>query len=164
MKRAVNDIAVRLSAVDPASGDFYRANAEAYNSELDELDAWIVEQVAAIPADRRQLVTSHDSFQYLATAYGFEVVAAVFPGGTTEREPSAQEIAELIDEIEEAGAPAVFTETIVSDTLAARVADEVGASIINGLYTGSLSDTGGDAGSYLDLMRYNVETIVEALK
>ena len=164
VKRTVNDIAARLSMMDPDSGDFYRANAEAYNSELDELHTWIQEQVATIPADRRLMVTSHDSFQYFATTYKFEVVAAVFPGGTTEREPSAQEIAELIDEIAEAGSPAVFTETSVSDTLAARIADEVGASIINGLYTGSLSDSGGDAGTYIDLMRYNVATIVEALE
>ena len=164
VKRAVDDIAARLSLIDPDSGDFYRGNAEAYNSELDELHTWIQEQVATIPADRRLLVTSHDSFQYLATTYGFEVVATVFPGGTTEREPSAQEIAGLIDEIEEAGAPAVFTETIVSDTLAARVADEVGVVMINGLYTGSLSDARGGAGTYLDLMRYNITTIVEALK
>ncbi len=164
VKRAVNDIAARLSVMDPDSGDFYRANAEAYKSELDELHIWIQEQVATIPADRRLLVTSHDSFQYFATTYEFEVVAAVFSGGTTEREPSAQEIAKLIDEIDEAGAPAVFTETSVSDTLAARIADEAGASIINGLYTGSLSDSSGDAGTYIDLMRYNVATIVEALK
>ena len=164
VKHAVNDIAARLSAMDPDGSNFYRANAEAYSQELDELDSWIKEQISTIPEDRRLLVTSHDSFQYFATAYGFEVVAAVFPGGTTEREPSAQEIAELIDEINEAGAPAVFTETMVSDTLAARIAEEVGASIINGLYTGSLSDFGGDAGSYIDLMRYNTLTIVEALK
>ncbi len=164
VKRAVNDIAARLSVMDPAGGSFYYANAEAYNSELDELHTWIQEQVATVPADRRLLVTSHDSFQYFATAYEFEVVGAVFPGGTTESEPSAQEIAELIDEIAEAGAPAVFTETIVSDTLAARIADEVGAEIVSGLYTGSLSDAGGDAGTYLDLMRYNVATIVEALR
>ena len=164
VKRAVNDIAARLSVMDPDSGDFYRANAEAYSSELDDLHTWIQEQVAIVPADRRLLVTNHDSFQYFATAYEFEVVGAVFPGGGTEREPSAQEIAELIDEIAEAGAPAVFTETTVSDTLAARIADEVGVSIISGLYTGSLSDAGGDAGTYLDLMRYNVATIVEALK
>ena len=164
VKRAVNDIAAQLSVLDPAGGDFYRSNAEAYNQELDELHTWIEQQVAAIPEDRRLLVTSHDSFQYFAVAYGFEVVAAVFPGGTTEREPSAQEIAELIGEIEEAGAPAVFTETMVSDTLTTRIAEEVGASIINGLYTGSLSDSGGEAGTYLDLMRYNTLEIVEALK
>ena len=164
VQRAVNDIASRLSVMDPEAGDFYRSNAEEYNHELDELHDWIVEQVAVIPEDRRQLVTSHDSFQYFAVAYGFEVVGSVFPGGTTESEPSAQEIAELIDEINAAGAPAVFTETSVSDTLAAQIADEVGASIINGLYTGSLSDSGGDAGTYIDLMRYNVATIVEALK
>ena len=91
-------------------------------------------------------------------------MGAVFPDGTTEREPTAQEMAELIHEIEEAGAPAVFTETIVSDTLAERVAEEAGAEIIYGLYTGSLSDPDGDAGTYIDLMRYNTMAIVEALK
>ena len=164
VKVAVQEIADHLTVIDPAGASIYRPNANSYGSDLDELHDWIVEQVATIPEEKRLLVTSHDSFQYFATAYGFEVVAAVFPGGTTEREPSAQEIAELIDEIEEAGAPAVFTETTVSDTLASRIADEVGASIINGLYTGSLSDSGGDAGTYVDLMRYNTETIIEALK
>ena len=164
VERAVNEIAARLSVIDPDGSDTYRSNAEAYGEELEELDHWIEEQVAAIPEDRRLLVTSHDSFQYFAVAYGFEVVGAVFPGGTTETEPSAQEMAELIHEIEEAGAPAVFTETIVSDTLAARIADEAGASIINGLYTGSLSASGGDADTYLELMRHNTLEIVAALK
>ena len=143
VERAVNDIAARLSVMDPDGADFYRSNAEAYSHELDELHDWIVEQVALVPEDRRLLVTSHDSFQYFAVAYGFEVVGAVFPGGTTESEPSAKEIAELIHEIEEAGAPAVFTETIVSDTLAERVSEEAGAEIVYGLYTGSLSDPDG---------------------
>ena len=164
VERAVNDIAARLSVIDPDGSDTYHSNAEAYGEELDELHDWIVEQVAVIPEDRRLLVTSHDSFQYFAVAYGFEVVGAVFPGGTTESDPSAKEIAELIHEIEEAGAPAVFTETIVSDTLAARIADEVGASIVNGLYTGSLSASGGDASTYLELMRHNTLEIVAALK
>ncbi len=164
VERAVNDIAARLSVMDPEGSDFYRSNAAAYSEELEELDHWIKEQVALIPEDRRLLVTSHDSFQYFAVTYGFEVVGAVFPGGTTESEPSAQEMAELIHEIEEAGAPAVFTETIVSDTLAARIAEEADASIINGLYTGSLSDSSGEAGTYLDLMRYNTLEIVAALK
>ena len=138
----MDDIAARLSVMDPESGDLYRALTQRHTTRN-----WTISTPGSrnrsplIPEDRRQLVTSHDSFQYFAVAYGFEVVGAVFPGGTTESEPSAQEIAELIDEIEEAGAPAVFTETIVSDTLAARIAEEVGASIINGLYTGSLSDS-----------------------
>ena len=164
VERAVNEIAARLSVMDPDGSDYYRLNAEAYNEELDELARWIEDQVALIPEDRRLLVTSHDSFQYFAVAYGFEVVGAIFPGGTTESEPSAQEMAELVHEIEEAGAPAVFTETIVSDTLAERISEEAGAEIVYGLYTGSLSDPDGDAGTYLDLMRYNTMAIVEALK
>ena len=164
VKRAVNDIAARLSVLDPDGGDFYRANAEAYGRELDELHVWIQEQVATIPEDRRKLVTNHDSFQYYAELYGFEIVGTVIPGLTTELEPSAQELAELIEEIEEAGAPAVFTETIASDILANRIAEEVGVKVVTGLYTGSLSDSGGEAGTYLDLMRFDTQKIVNGLK
>ena len=164
VKRAVNDIAARLSVMDSENGDFYRANANEYSSELDELHSWIEEQVATVPSDRRVLVTSHDSFRYFATAYGFEVVGAVSPGGTTEREPSAREMAELIDDIRDASAPAVFTETTVSDKIAQRIAQEVGAAVVTGLYTGSLGEPEGDAGTYMDFIRYNVAIIVAALK
>ncbi len=164
VKRAVNDIAARLSVMDSENRDFYRANANEYSSELDELHSWIEERVATVPSDRRVLVTSHDSFRYFATAYGFEVVGAVSPGGTTEREPSAREMAELIDDIRDAGAPAVFTEATVSDKIAQRIAQEVGAAVVTGLYTGSLGEPEGDAGTYMDFIRYNVAIIVAALK
>ena len=120
--------------------------------------------MAAVPAEYRTLVTSHDSLGYFAERYGLEVIGTVFPGGTTERNPSAQEMAELVEDIRAVGATAVFTETILSDALARRIAEEAGSQIVNGLYTGSLGEPGGDAGTYLDMMRYNVATIVEALK
>ena len=164
VKQAVNRIAERLSAADPAGQDFYRFNAASYNGQLDDLHAWIAERVATLPDDRRVLVTSHDSFQYFAQRYGFEVAGAVIPGVTTEVEPSAQEIAELIETIEHEGVPAVFTETIISDRLAQRVAEETGAKLVPGLYTGSLSEPGGAAGTYLAMMRHNTTTIVEALR
>ena len=163
VQQAVNSIAAQLSTADPAGQTSYRDNAAAYNRELDDLHAWISEQVAALPEDRRVLVTSHDAFQYYAQRYGFEVVGAIFPL-TTEVEPSAQDLAMLIETIEHEGVPAVFTETTHSDRLARRVSEETGAALIGGLYSGSLGEPGGEAGNYIDMMRFNTMTIVEALK
>ena len=163
VKQAVNNIATRLSSLDPAGETFYQENAAAYIEQLDELDAWIRAEVATVPPERRLLVTSHDSFQYFAQRYGFEVVGAVMPT-TTQAEPTALELSELIEIIEHEGVPAVFTEKSHSDRLSRRVAEETGATLIGGLYTGSLSEPDGEAGTYVDMMRYNVQTIVEALR
>ena len=163
VKQAVNSIAAQLSTIDPEGQVSYRENAAAYSRELDQLHTWIEEQVATLPEERRLLVTSHDSFQYFAKGYGFQVVGAIFPT-STEAEPTAQELAELIETIEHTGAPAVFAEKSHSTRLGQRVAEETGATLIGGLYSGSLGEAGGEAGTYIDLMRYNVNTIVEALK
>ena len=164
VKQAVNAAAAQLAALDPEGESFYQANAAAYNRELDELHAWIQERVATLPEERRLLVTSHDSFQYFAQRYDFEVVGAIIPSITTETEPTAQELAELIETIEHEGAPAVFTEKFESPRLASRIAEETGAKLVGGLYTGALGEPGGEAGTYLELMRYNTATIVEALQ
>ena len=163
VQQAVNSIAAQLSTADPAGQTYYRDNAAAYNRDLDDLHSWIEEQVATLPEDHRILVTSHDSFQYFAQRYGFEVAGAIFPV-TTEAEPTAQDLAELIEVIEHEGVHAVFGEKSHSGRLAQRVAEETGATLIGGLYTGSLGEEGGEAGTYIDLMRYNTTTMVEALK
>ena len=163
VQQAVNSIAARLSTVDPAGQTLYRDNAAAYNRELDALNAWITEQVSVLDEDHMVLVTSHDSFQYFAQRYGFEVAGAIFPV-TTELEPTAQDLAMLIETIEHEGVHAVFTERSHSERLAQRVAEETGADLIGGLYTGSLGEPGGEAGTYIDLMRHNTTIIVEALQ
>ena len=163
VKQAVNSIAAQLSGIDPAGQTFYRDNAAAYGEELDQLHAWIEGEVAPLPHEQRLMVTSHDSFQYFAKRYDFEIVGAIFPI-TTEAEPSARELAELVETIEHAGAKAVFAEKSVTDRLARQIADETGAQLIGGLYTGSLGSRDGEAGSYLDFMRHNVTTIVAALQ
>ncbi len=162
VKEAVSSIAAKLSELDPEGAQVYQANASAYNQELDALHAWIQEEVAKLPADRRKLVTSHDSFQYFAERYGFEVVGAILPTNI-EREPTAQELAELVETIEHEGVSAIFAEKSQSDRLGRRIAEETGAQLIGGLYTGSLGEADGEAGTYIDLMRYNVTTIIEAL-
>ena len=162
VKLAVNDIAARLSVLDPDRGDTYSANASAYNARLDELHAWSEQQADTVPEDRRLLVTSHDSFGYFANLYGFEVVGVVL-SGTTDVEPSAGDLADLVDEVKEYGVPTVFGETTVSERLASTVASESGAELVR-LYSGSLGLEGSGAETYISMIRTNVGRIVEALR
>ena len=162
VKLVVNDIAARLSVLDPDGRDEFNANASAYNVQLDELHAWTQEQVAVVPDDRRYLVTSHDSFGYFADLYGFEVVGVIL-STTTEVEPSPADLAELTHEVEEYGVPAIFGETTVSERLAASIAAESGAELVR-LYSGSLGTEGSGAETYIGMIRTNVERIVGALK
>ena len=162
VKIAVNDIAARLSELDPDRADTLSANASAYNEQLDELHAWTEGQTDLVPNDRKLLVTSHDSLGYFANLYGFEVVGVIL-STTTEVEPSAADLAELIHEIEEYSVPAVFGETTVSERLAETVAAESGAKVVR-LYSGSLGPEDSGAATYLEMIRTNVGRIVEALK
>ena len=162
VKLAVDDIAARLSELDPDRADTFSANASAYNEQLDELHAWTEEQTELVPNDRKLLVTSHDSLGYFANLYGFEVVGVIL-SITTDVEPSASHLAELIHEIEEYSVPAVFGETTVSERLAETVAAESGAKVVR-LYSGSLGLEDSGAATYLEMIRTNVDRIVEALK
>jgi len=152
-----------LRELDPDNADFYGANARGYRDSLEELDAWIEEEVSRIPRDDRKLVTDHLAFGYFADRYGFQQIGAVFPGFSSTAEPSAQEMAALQEAIEEAGVKAIFVGTTVNPRLAERLADETGINLET-LYAGSLSEPGGPAETYLDLMRYDASTIVEALR
>ena len=162
VKLVVNDIAARLSVLDPDRGDMFRANAEAYNAKLDELHSWTEQQVSAVPEENRLLVTSHDSFGYFANRYGFEIVGVVL-SITTDVEPSAGDLADLVEEVKEEGVPVVFGETTVSERLASAVAKESGAELVR-LYSGSLGPQGSGAETYIEMVRTNVERIVEGLK
>ena len=163
VKLAVNDIAEQLALLDPASADTFRANARAYGAELDDVHAWAEQQLSAIPEERRVLVTSHDSFTYFAVVYRFEVVGTVLPGGTTEVDPSARDVAELIGVIEEHGVGAVFGETTVSDRVAKSISQETGVEFV-ALHSGSLGAEGSGAETYLGMFRQNIEAIANALK
>ena len=162
VKLVVNDIAARLSVLNPDQGSTFRANADAYNAKLDELHTWTEQQVGAVPETNRLLVTSHDSFGYFANRYGFEIVGVVL-SVTTDVEPSAGDLADLVEEVKEAGVTVLFGETTVSERLATAVAKESGAELIK-LYSGSLGPNGSGADTYIDMIRTNVERIVEGLK
>lgn len=151
-----------LGALDPAHAGRFAENARRYRAAMLELDRWIHDQVAGIPEAKRQLVTDHDSLGYFAARYGFEVVGAVVPAYSTVAVPSAGEIAQLEEAVSRLGVRAVFVGTTVNADLAERVADDVGVRLVP-IYTGSLSPPDGPAATYVDMMRYNVSAIVEAL-
>lgn len=152
-----------LRSFDPAGASTYEANAARALRELDALHAWIQEQVTRIPAHRRKLVTTHDAFRYFGQRYGFRVVGTIW-GISTEDEPSAQEIARLVDRIRAEGVPAVFVETTINPKLMERVAREAGVRIGQKLYGDSLGPPGSGADTYVGMMRHNVRAIVEALR
>ena len=160
----VENIRDGLSQDDPAGKDVYARNAEAYISKLRELDVWIKAQVQDVPEARRSLVTNHESFGYLADRYGFRVVGTVIPSVSTGAAPSAQQLTALVDHIKATGAPAIFLETGANAQLANQLAGETGVKVVTGLYTHSVTEPGGNAPTYIDMMRYNVQKIVAALK
>ena len=162
VKIVVDEITTRLAALDPDRADVYRANASAYSAQLDELHSWTETQVEAVPEDRRLLVTSHDSLGYFANLYGFEVIGAIL-SITTEVEPSAVSLADLVETVRDYGVPAVFGETTVSERLATSLATEAGAELVR-LYSGSLGQEGSGAETYVEMVRTNVSRITEALK
>ncbi|MFN8452893.1 MAG: zinc ABC transporter substrate-binding protein, partial [Anaerolineae bacterium] len=152
-----------LSALDPANADTYAANAAAYIEQVEAMRQSVAEQIDSLPEARRVLVTDHDALGYFAATYHLQIVGLVVPSVSTLAEPSAQEVAALIDTIRAQHVPAVFASATVSPALSQQVADESGAKFYT-LYAESLSASDGDVPTYLDLMRYNVQTVVDALR
>jgi len=151
-----------LSTLDPGNAGVYQANAAAYIGQLEDLDAWVKQQVAQIPEGRRALVTNHPAFGYFAARYGLEQVGAVYPISPAS-EPSAQDIAALQDTIRRHSVSALFVESTVSPKLAEQVAADTGVRIV-ALYTGSLGASDSGAATYIELIRFDTEAIVQALK
>jgi ABC-type Zn uptake system ZnuABC Zn-binding protein ZnuA len=163
VKVMVDNIAAALTEVDPAGAATYEARARAYQAQLDALDAAIAERIATIPAENRKLVTNHDAFQYYAARYGLDVVGTVIPSIDTRAEPSAEDVAALVDVIEQEGVPAIFAENTTSPALAEELAAQTGVEIVAGLYTDSLGEPGSGADTYLGLMQTDTALIVDAL-
>jgi len=152
-----------LIELDPANAETYTVNASTYLEELDALaHDFVTPMVETIPEENRVLITNHDALGYFAARYDFEVTGTVIQSFSTLAEPSAADVAVVIDLIRDEGVPAIFAETTVSDDLVQQIADETGVQFYV-LYTGSLSEADGPASTYVDYMRYNVTTIVEAL-
>ncbi|MDE3091360.1 MAG: zinc ABC transporter substrate-binding protein [Chloroflexota bacterium] len=160
----VENIRDGLSQVDPNGAAAYAANAAAYIAKLKELDQWIADQVKPLPPARRLLVTNHEEFGYFADRYGFKIIGAIIPSFSTDASPSAQQLAQLIDHVKSSKAPAIFLEISANPQMANQVARETGAKLVTDLYTHSISDANGPAPTYIDMMKYDVKMIVDALK
>lgn len=159
----VENIRDGLIQADPEGTETYNANAEVYITKLNELDAWIVEQVNTVPAERRLLVTNHEAMGYFAQRYGFTVVGSILPSFSSEAGVSAQEIASAIESVRSSGAPAIFLGEVENTDLADQIASETDVKVVNTLYLESLTD-GEPAPTYIDMMKHNVTEIVNALK
>ncbi|SFU89204.1 zinc/manganese transport system substrate-binding protein [Polaromonas sp. YR568] len=158
----VRNIAAALSQLDPAGAASYQANSEAYIKELQTLDSWAKEQFAAIPAGKRKVITSHDAFGYFGAHYQVGFLAP--QGISTEAEPSAKQVAQLIKQIQREKIKAVFVENMSNPKLLAQLSKDAGVTVGPELYVDALSKAGGPADSYLKLMRHNVTQLVAGMK
>jgi zinc/manganese transport system substrate-binding protein len=157
----VEEIRDGLARVDPDGAEIYEENARAYVDELKALDEEIVKTVNAIPQARRRVVSTHDAFGYFSARYGIVFLAP--QGVSTESEPSAKDIARIIDDVRDNKVPAVFLENVSDPRLAKRIAAETGARLGGTLYSDTLSDAKGDGATYIDMMRHNVKELEKAL-
>lgn len=160
-KLYVANIRDGLVKADPAGKSVYEANAKSYLAKLDALEREVKETIARIPADRRRIITTHDAFGYFGDAYGMEFISP--EGVSTNSEPSAKDVAKIITQIRKQKIPAVFMENITDPRLMQQIARETGARIGGTLYSDALSEPGGPAGTYIDMMRNNVGEFAKAL-
>ncbi|WP_426422833.1 metal ABC transporter solute-binding protein, Zn/Mn family [Bradyrhizobium genosp. A] len=157
----VTDIANALAAADPDDAELFRTQAKAYLEKLEALDREVREAVAKIPAERRKVISTHDAFGYFAAEYGVQFVAP--QGVSTETEPSARDIAAIIDQIKAQRIPAVFLENISDDRLIRRIAAETGAKVGGTLISDGLTGEKGPAPTYIDMVRHNIKALTSAL-
>ena len=146
---------------DPDNREVYEFNYGVYRRQLEDMDAYIFEQVKKIPEQRRILITSHDAFQYFGRRYGIRLEAVI--GISTEAEAQTSDIIRLNKIIKESGVPAVFIETTVNPKLIKRIAEDNGVVVGGSLFSDSIGDENSDAPTYLDMLKFNTDTIVEAL-
>ena len=158
----VRNIAAALGKADPAGSAIYQANSVAYVKELQALDAWTQAQFAAIPVAKRKVITSHDAFGYFAAHYQISFLAP--QGVSTDAEPSAKDVAQLIRQIQREKIKAVFVENMSNPKLLAQLARDAGVTVGPALYVDALSAPGGAAGSYLQLMRHNVTQLAAGMR
>lgn len=157
-------VAEELAAATDLPEDELLANATAYGEEIALADEAIQEALFSVPEQRRTLVTNHEAFGYFAERYGYEIVGTVIPGGSTQAEPSAGELADLAAAIGAAGVPAIFSDTSSSDAFASTLADEVGSDVeVVALYSESLGEPGSGADTYIGLITTNADRIAAAL-
>ena len=153
----VHNIAAALERLDPADAAEYRARAATYTTQIQVVDNWAREEIASVPAEKRRALASHDSLQYIANAYGITLLAV--NGWTNKTEPSAAELAKLAQQIRATRVKALFLDSITDPRAIERIASETGAVIGGTLYGDTLSPAGGEADSYIQMLRHDVSTL-----
>lgn len=164
---AVERVRDALMELDPEHAETYRQNAAAYMKQLQELDGYAKEQIAQIPERSRVLVTAHDAFGYFGQAYGMEVMG--LQGISTDAEYGVKDVQNLVNTLVERQIKAVFIESSVSPKAIEAVvegAKEKGHDVVIGgeLFSDALGAAGTPEGTYIGMFRYNIDTIVNALK
>lgn len=165
--QTVPTIVEGLSAADPQGRPEYEKRGRELRARLAELDQWCRETAARLPEDKRILVTSHDAYNYFGRAYGFKVVG--LQGVSTVSEAALADMANLVDFIRQQKVKAIFVESSVNPAAIKRVAADAGIAIGGELYSDAIGAPGEmkggfDTGTYDGVVRYNLETIVNALK
>lgn len=154
----IRDALVRL---DPANADVYRFNAKLYRQQIQDLHDYIQEQINRVPAAQRVLITSHDAFRYYGRAYGLRVEAAL--GTSTDAEVRTADVQRLTQTIRRTGVPAIFVESTINPKLIRQIALDNEVAIGGYLYADSLGDSLSPAPTYLQMLRYNTDTVVGGL-
>jgi zinc/manganese transport system substrate-binding protein len=161
-RRYVANIAEGLAAADAANAAVYRARAQQYDHRLAALDAWIRSEIGGVPAERRQAITGHSSFRYFAQAYSVRFDAP--RGYSTDSEPTARDVANLIRQVREQKTKALFIENMTNPALVSEIARDSGAVVGPRLYSDALSKADGPAPTYEAMMRHNVAALVAGMK
>ena len=161
-RRYVENIRDALIAEAPERAAQFRASAADYLAKLEALDRETAQRLATIPKARRRIVSTHDAFGYFSARYGLEFLAP--EGISTESEPSARDIARIVDIAKHEKVGAVFLENISDPRLARSIAKESGVRIGGELYSDALSGPDGPAPSYIEMMRHNVKELTKALE
>jgi ABC-type Zn uptake system ZnuABC Zn-binding protein ZnuA len=161
----MNNIRDGLIQADPANADYYKANASAYEKKLNELDQYIMQEIASIPQANRKFVSNHDAFGYYVDRYGLTFVGSIIPSLDTNYEPSAQDLAKLVEAIKAQHVKAVFSESSINPNLANQIAQEAGVKVVDGaLYGDTLGPPGSGADTLDVMLKFDTDLIVSNLK
>ncbi len=163
MAKAASLIGAELAKV--TGDDKYATCGTEVETQLNQTDSEVRDILSAIPADKRVLVTDHEAYNYFAAAYDFEVAGVVIPGGSTDAEPSSQELADLVAVVREDKVSAIFSNNTVNPRLVEAVANEAGTDLkVVQLFEGSVGPEGSGAETYATMMLTNAQRIADALK
>jgi manganese transport system substrate-binding protein len=157
----VENIRKALTELDPAGEATFRANAERYAKQIEQVGDAVKGELAGLPASRRALVSCEGAFSYMARDFGL-TEQYLWPVNA-EQEGTPRQIASVVNFVRSSGVPSVFCESTVSDKAQQQVARESGAKFGGVLYVDSLSQADGPVPTYLDLLKRDADTIVAGL-